>query len=349
MCWQPLSLKDPNSQELLDAVELERPYRSARHLPSRNSMDEFEFHQVPAYADDSDFEERIMQHLAAAARAHHFARREMLRNRPSSVRDHPQLLVMPTHSPSSQVTSSGNFTSLSAVGPARVQPQEQLVHPGGQVDGASPHTARSLSDPVRASEINTAEIFSSRRERHTSGLEPLEESQQRTGSAEFISFSESLKSRFAAASSRYKETFTKTTRGFREKLRTRNNTMTDLGARAREVSAGVVRALERMSLESSGRSRGEDDMPTTSRDSADVDRLPSVTEVESPSKREATIGTVCTSNNLGGTLSGPADSVSHHPSSGDAGIGLDGTFSKDIEGSSGGSDAQVTHTVASHS
>lgn len=42
---------------------------------------------------------------------------------------------------------------------------------------------------------------------------------------------------------------TKSTKGFRERLRTRGGLMQDIGARAREVSAGVVRALERMSIE----------------------------------------------------------------------------------------------------
>lgn len=49
--------------------------------------------------------------------------------------------------------------------------------------------------------------------------------------------------------SRYKESLTKSTKGFRERLRTRGGIMQDIGARAREVSAGVVRALERMSVE----------------------------------------------------------------------------------------------------
>jgi hypothetical protein len=48
---------------------------------------------------------------------------------------------------------------------------------------------------------------------------------------------------------RCKESLSKTTRGFRERLRMRSGTMADIGARAREVSAGVVRVLERISLE----------------------------------------------------------------------------------------------------
>jgi hypothetical protein len=54
---------------------------------------------------------------------------------------------------------------------------------------------------------------------------------------------------YLVGNGRYKETLTKNTRGFRERLRTRSGLMQDLGARARELSAGVVRALERVSIE----------------------------------------------------------------------------------------------------
>lgn len=353
MCWQPLSLKDPTSQELLDAVEQESSYRLIR--PSafqRNSMDEFGLHQVPAYPDDSDFEEQIMQHLAAAARAHHFARRDTLRNRPMSVQDHPPLVMVPTRPPSSEVpvvtgraTMSGNFTPLSAVGPARVQPQEQLVQHGGLIDAAALHTTRSVVDPGRATEINRMETYSARHERHNIGLEHVEENQQRSAPSEQLSFSDTLKSRLAAASSRYKETFSKTTRGFRERLRARNNAMTDLGARAREVSAGVVRALERISLESSGKNRGENDVPTTSTDTTHLNELASPTEAENSGKREATMEIGCSTESSEAPLHGADVSRSTlQPPSGSGGSFNES--SKDIEGSTGGEEAHVTTAVA---
>lgn len=59
---------------------------------------------------------------------------------------------------------------------------------------------------------------------------------------------------------------TKSTRGFRERLRTRSGVMQDLGARAREMSAGVVRALERMSLEPADRHDIPNDLSHTSSD-----------------------------------------------------------------------------------
>ncbi|KAL6340590.1 hypothetical protein AAG906_010498 [Vitis piasezkii] len=83
MCWQPISLKDPTSQELLEAVERERTFR---FNPSRNAtifhhptLGDFELQHLPVGANDAELEERIIQHLAAAAamgRARHIARRK---------------------------------------------------------------------------------------------------------------------------------------------------------------------------------------------------------------------------------------------------------------------------------
>lgn len=66
--------------------------------------------QLPVGASDSDLEERIIQHLAAAAamgRTHHFSRRDVQRNRQSS-HGRPHFLVFSTHpgAPSSGHVSS---------------------------------------------------------------------------------------------------------------------------------------------------------------------------------------------------------------------------------------------------
>lgn len=56
--------------------------------------------QLPLGANDHELEERIIQHLAAAAamgRARHFARRENQRNR-SSAQGRPQFLIFSAHS-----------------------------------------------------------------------------------------------------------------------------------------------------------------------------------------------------------------------------------------------------------
>lgn len=66
------------------------------------------FMQLPVGANDAELEERIIQHLAAAAamgRARHIARREGQRNR-SSAQGRPQFLVFSTHPNSPPATSA---------------------------------------------------------------------------------------------------------------------------------------------------------------------------------------------------------------------------------------------------
>ena len=68
--------------------------------------------QLPVGTNDTELEERIIQHLAAASamgRARHIARREVLRNR-SSAQGRPQVLVFSTHP---NAPSSGPVSSLS--------------------------------------------------------------------------------------------------------------------------------------------------------------------------------------------------------------------------------------------
>ncbi|KAL3689653.1 hypothetical protein R1sor_015962 [Riccia sorocarpa] len=264
MCWQPLSLKDPDSQALLAASEQERLMRRQRASPfyQRSPLDDSEFHRfASSYGDDSDLEDRIMQHLAAAAmgRAQQFARRgEPLRFRPSSGQGHPHFMIVPAHStslpshfPSSLPSTGGSVSPTTPPDVISVGSSPEQT-PAGQ---STPMYGRTASEPVRVSRNVESSSVESYSLRQRALLEPVDESQQGTSSSELQSFSESFKSRIAAASSRYKESLTKTTRGFRERLRARNGAMADLGARAREVSAGVVRALERISIESADKNR----------------------------------------------------------------------------------------------
>lgn len=65
---------------------------------------------MPVSSSESDLEERIIQHLAAAAamgRARHFSRREGQRNR-SSAQNRPQFLVFSTHPNGASATSPGS-------------------------------------------------------------------------------------------------------------------------------------------------------------------------------------------------------------------------------------------------
>jgi len=68
--------------------------------------------QVPVDADDAEIEERILQHLAAAAairRSHRHARREDRRSRSAAHgHGHPQILFFPT---AAEATPGGSLSS----------------------------------------------------------------------------------------------------------------------------------------------------------------------------------------------------------------------------------------------
>lgn len=66
--------------------------------------------QLPVSASESELEERIIQHLAAAAamgRARHLSRREGQRNR-SSTQGRPRFLVFSTHPNGASATSAAS-------------------------------------------------------------------------------------------------------------------------------------------------------------------------------------------------------------------------------------------------
>ncbi|GMP56538.1 hypothetical protein CsSME_00020979 [Camellia sinensis var. sinensis] len=72
---------------------------------------------------------------------------------------------------------------------------------------------------------------------------PSPESPQRPSSSEFLAFSESVKSKFSVASARYKESISKGTRGFKEKLLAHNISVKELGRGVqREMNAGIAGA-----------------------------------------------------------------------------------------------------------
>lgn len=76
--------------------------------------------QLPVGANDAELEERIIQHLAAAAamgRAHHMGRRDSQRSR-SSAHGRPHFLVFSTHPsapPSSSLSQVGGETEPAAI------------------------------------------------------------------------------------------------------------------------------------------------------------------------------------------------------------------------------------------
>ncbi|KAK9734644.1 hypothetical protein RND81_04G154200 [Saponaria officinalis] len=279
MCWQPISLKDPTSQELFDAVVEER---NLRLNPPRNTaifhhpaLGDFEIQHLPVGVHESELEERIIQHLAAAAamgRARHFARREGHRGR-SSGQGRPQFLVF-----------SGNPGSQADTGP----------HPGeGQAENTPAISVGTPSSPLRtggeASQYTSSSNHSSQRDPvSSSGSSALSSGphaspsssgspnqsspriQDTAGPSDLQSFSETLKSRLNTMSTRYKESISKSTRGWKEKWFSRNSPMSDIGSEVRrEVNAGIAtvsRMMERLDTRDNGRP-SSDSVPNSSESS----------------------------------------------------------------------------------
>ncbi|XWS54023.1 hypothetical protein CRYUN_Cryun10bG0052400 [Craigia yunnanensis] len=218
ICWQLFVLKDPASQELLDAVRIERHCRSRNTSPVVPT-DLHHFHDVfgveesqdASDSDDSDFDERILQHLAAAAsRAHYIRRRERQRSSrlgPSRV----HFFTSPENMPCTQhtyPTSPDECQNLSYGLPQRDSVASGV--PSVNIDSPSPVTPS----------VNVVSSAAA------------------TGNK--------------AAKLRYKESISKGTRGLKEKFLARNNSVKELSKGVqREMSAGiagVAKMIERLDI-----------------------------------------------------------------------------------------------------
>ncbi|KAL1544023.1 RING-type E3 ubiquitin transferase [Salvia divinorum] len=260
MCWQSIGLKDPSSQELLDAVEQER---NMQMNPPRNTamfhhpaLGDFELQHLPVNASESELEEHIIQHLAAAAamgRARQLSRREGQRSRTSQGR--PRFLVFSTHpneasaasslpqregsSPPPEVIATGSNSPYMTVG----DDSAHFIARSSTAQAEQLGTTPSGSSPV-AYQHGTSS--SNRSPSHTSP-----NSQERAGPSDFQTFSDSLKSRLSALSTRYKESITKSTRGWKERLFARNSSTPEpnsevLEAGQRNASSPGIATISRM-------------------------------------------------------------------------------------------------------
>lgn len=250
MCWQPISLKDPTSQGLLEAVEQERSFRFNQsrnatifHHPALGDF-ELQHMQLPVGENDAELEERIIQHLAAAAAMgrRRIARREGQRNR-SSAQGRPQFLVFssqPNGSPDGSISSSptqreGEPVSAITIATSSFQPHESSLQP------ITPLSSHALADPCSASASGSS--FTNQHVNSMDNRYPNQSpsSQDKAGPSDLQSFSESIKSKFNAVSMRYKESISNSTRGWKERFFTRNTTMADQGSDVtREVNAGIA-------------------------------------------------------------------------------------------------------------
>ncbi|XP_073153251.1 E3 ubiquitin-protein ligase RHF2A-like isoform X4 [Henckelia pumila] len=237
MCWQSISLKDPVSQELLDAVEQER---NIRLMPSRNitifrhpTLGDFELQHLPMGVNDPDLEEHIIQHLAAAAAMGRTQRIGRTSRVPGGSETEPA---------ASMLTNSS--VPLTAVG------DEGHVYVSSSVQ--SNVISASSSGPVTPV-VHTG-ISSDRRSFMTRSSLPT---QDRAGPSEFQSFSESWKSRLNAISMKYKESISKNTRGWKEKLFSKGSRMADIVSEVRgEPNPGiatVTRLMEHLETRNNNR------------------------------------------------------------------------------------------------
>ncbi|KAG6466507.1 hypothetical protein ZIOFF_075690 [Zingiber officinale] len=189
ICLEEFCQSDP-STELLDAVIRERNIRLNKtqtttifHHPA---LGDFELQHLPGDGSEAEFEERLMQHLAAAAamgRVHHISRREGHLGR-SGFHHHPQFLIFSPHPNAPYVGYRNQHKSHN----------QQYLH----------ITYASQSAPVL---------------------------QDRPGPSDIQSFSESVRSRLNAVSMRYKESITKSTRGWGERLFSRSGMVNHLATR----------------------------------------------------------------------------------------------------------------------
>ncbi|KAL8201841.1 hypothetical protein R6Q57_010988 [Mikania cordata] len=243
------------SQELLDAIEQER---SIANNPSMNTtifhhptFGDFELQHLPVGATESELEERIIQHLAAAAamgRARHIARREAHRSRTSS-QARPRYLGFSTQptvpSPTRPISTDDVEPTTPAIsGPPLVTVHEEPLRGAAPSSSSSVHANEPPATPLVPS-IVPARPHESPSANSRSVMQSSPNNQDRAGPSEQNSFSD-FKTRVNAISMRYKESITKTTKNWKERLFSRNNSPTDHGSKdTGEGSAGIA-TLSRM-------------------------------------------------------------------------------------------------------
>lgn len=240
------------SQELLEAVEQERTMRANRsHAAAVFRHPVLGDFEIPVGADDAELEERIIQHLAAAAamrRSHRHARRDGHRSR-SGANGGPQILVFSTN----EVTNGGSMHASSGQegdhvqSPAIVSARPFATLAATEQEHPSGGLQLNLGNSDRGA-INPS-LRGGRSINRTSENQSAPVNQDRAGPSDLQSFSDTLRSRLQSASIKYKDSITKSTRGWKERWFSRSYTISDLGSEVRrEVNAGiaaVARVMER--------------------------------------------------------------------------------------------------------
>ncbi|KAK9072730.1 hypothetical protein SSX86_009165 [Deinandra increscens subsp. villosa] len=245
MCWQAISLKDPSSQELLEAVEHER---RVRFNPSRNStlfrhptLGDFELQHLPVGVNGSELEDRIIQHLAAAAAMgrtrHHMGRREGLRNRGSTGQGHnrPQFLVF-----SADPNGPSGATISDSGGPVQQQAEPAAV------DSARPSALSTARGGATVQHMTTSGTANGSNSQHGTSVIHRSSSSMSSLPDQEAGPSETWKSRFSAFSTRYKESLSKSTRGWKDKLFNRSSSMSNIGSEVRRDDSDGIDNISAM-------------------------------------------------------------------------------------------------------
>ncbi|XWS13591.1 hypothetical protein CRYUN_Cryun36dG0050800 [Craigia yunnanensis] len=243
ICWQLFVLKDPASQELLDAVRIERHCRSRNKSAVPTDLhhfhDYFGVEEDASHSDELNFDERLLQHIAAAASRARYVRRRERQLGPSRV----LFFTSPENMPGAQHTHPTS--------PDECQNLRYGLHhhdslasgiPSDNIDPPSPVTTSVNVVSRTAGSGDTADKLS----------QPQLYTPRRPSSSETLSFSESIKSKWSIASARYKESISKGTKGLKEKLLARNNSVKELSKGVQhEMSAGiagVAKMIERLDI-----------------------------------------------------------------------------------------------------
>jgi E3 ubiquitin-protein ligase RHF len=243
-------------------------------------------------------------------RAHHLGRREGHRGRSGS-HGRPQFLVFSAHpnSPSAGAISSSSAqvegdNDSNPVTPRASESSPRAIRIGDTGNQSPGMLTYDAEQDAVVSSGNSTPVSSPRffNRRHSTG----QSTPDRAGPSDVQSFSDSLKSRLNAVSMKYKESITKSTRGWKERLFSRNSSVADLGSEVRrEVNAGIAsvsRMMER--LETRGNSR-TGDSPTAS-----TSEVPLPTESSNERAAESNSATSTTTSTSASNTTAPCVTTS---------------------------------------
>ncbi|KAF6147447.1 hypothetical protein GIB67_022107 [Kingdonia uniflora] len=255
---------------------------------SRIPLEDFICEHATPSTDNSEFVEQFMQQLEAAAlgSSNHFRRRQSYRFSGMSPSQFLNFAFSSNGSDVQETSTTGSVESQGSVSlsspegnsPATVLSSERC--PNRSLRGRLANGGRECWRVQRLPTVDEEDVSSKCREpplgfldldretrvrssfgcsylwlalerwllSHASQSTPC--SPRRSRPSELIYFSESLKSKFSAVSSRCKESISKGTRGLKEKLLARNNSVKDLRKHVkREGTAGIAdvgRMMERL-------------------------------------------------------------------------------------------------------